>query len=84
MIFREEPHGMVPFGFAIGLIVAIGILALVIFVSQYIYKDAVKRKLNAELWLLIVLVAPGLSWIIYFLVRKTATREVKGDLKVTK
>ena len=49
-----------------------------IYIAQYIYKDAVKKKLNAEIWLLIVLLVPILSWIVYFIVRNVKARE-EGD-----
>jgi hypothetical protein len=58
-----------PAGMIVGLIIAIGALILLIFIAQYIYKDAIKRSLNAELWLLIVFLAPIISWIVYFIVR---------------
>ena len=49
-----------------------------IYVSQYIYKDAVKKKLNAELWLLIVMLVPIAAWIVYFIVRNVKAREAEG------
>jgi hypothetical protein len=45
------------------------ILAIIIFVDQYIYKDAMDKGLNAEIWLLICVFSPVISWIIYFIVR---------------
>ena len=56
------------------LIVWIVFLIVYIYMAQYIYKDAVKRKLNPELWLLIALLVPIASWIVYFLVRNEKTR----------
>lgn len=50
-------------------------IVIYIFVSQYIYKDAVKKKLNAEIWLLIVMLVPIGSWIVYFIVRNVKSRE---------
>jgi len=52
-------------------------MVIYIFVSQYIYKDAVKKKLNAELWLLIVMLVPIASWIVYFIVRNVKAREAE-------
>jgi len=37
---------------------------------QYIYKDAVRRNLNAEFWMIFALIFPVISWILYFIVRK--------------
>ncbi len=51
------------------LIIWIAFLIVYIYMAQYIYKDAIKRKLNPELWLLIVLLVPIASWIVYFIVR---------------
>ena len=56
------------------LIIWIAFLVVYIYMAQYVYKDAVKRKLNAELWLLIVLVVPIASWIVYFIVRNEKSR----------
>ena len=53
------------------------IMVIYIFISQYIYKDAVKKKLNAELWLLIVMLVPIASWIVYFIVRNVKAREAE-------
>ncbi len=54
----------------IGAIIG-GLIFVVIWILivQYIYKDAVKKDLNAEIWLLIILVSPIISWIVYFIVR---------------
>ena len=56
------------------LIIWIVLVIIYIYVAQYIYKDAVKRKLNAEMWLLIVLLVPFASWIVYFIVRNERAR----------
>ena len=56
------------------LIVWIAFLIIYIYMAQYVYKDAVKRKLNAEIWLLIVLLVPIASWIVYFIVRNERSR----------
>jgi len=55
-------------------IIWIAFVIIYIYVAQYIYKDAVKRKLNAEMWLLIVLLVPFASWIVYFIVRNERAR----------
>ena len=57
------------------LIIWIVFLVVYIYMAQYIYKDAIKRNLNAELWLLIVLLVPIASWIVYFIVRNERFRD---------
>ena len=59
------------------LIIWIAFLIVYIYMAQYIYKDAIKRKLNPELWLLIVLLVPIASRIVYFIVRNERTRYQK-------
>ena len=56
------------------LIIGIAFLIIYIYMAQYIYKDAIKRKLNAEVWLLIVLMFPIASWIVYFVLRNVKSR----------
>ena len=76
--------GLAAFGIAgmiVGLLIAIGLLVLFIFFAQYVYKDAVKRNLNAEMWLLIVFLVPVISWIVYFIVRNTPVPSSGGSLK---
>ena len=60
--------------FIVLIVVVIACIIVYIFILQWIYKDAVKRDLNGELWLIILLLAPILGIIIYFLVRKTKER----------
>jgi ABC-type transport system involved in multi-copper enzyme maturation permease subunit len=41
-----------------------------ILIGVYVYKDAASRRMNAILWTLVAIVAPGLTgFIIYLLVR---------------
>ena len=56
------------------IIVCIALFVFYIWLLQYIYKDAVKRDLNGELWLIILLIAPIVGIIVYFLVRKAKSR----------
>jgi len=63
------------------LILWLAFLVVYIYMAQYIYKDALRRNLNAELWLLIVLVVPIASWIVYFLVRKEKSR-IQAEPKI--
>ena len=62
------------FAIIILIIVAIALFVFYIWLLQYIYKDAVKRDLNGELWLIILLIAPIPGIIVYFLVRKSKSR----------
>ena len=72
-------------GAIVGLAVMVAAVILFIFITQYIYKDAMKRSLNAEMWLLIAFIAPIISWIVYFIVRNTNTTNItKGELKDAK
>jgi len=50
-------------------------IVIYIYIAQFIYKDAVKKKLNAEIWLLIVMLVPIASWIVYFIVRNEKSRD---------
>ncbi|TFG08546.1 MAG: hypothetical protein EU539_01900 [Promethearchaeota archaeon] len=60
-----------PLILGIFIAIAIAIFIVYIFVLQYVYKDAVKKGLNAELWLIILLLAPIIGIIVYFIVRRT-------------
>ena len=60
-----------PLLFALFIIIAIAVFIAVILLLRYIYQDAVKRGLNAELWLIIILIAPPIGVILYFVVRNT-------------
>ncbi len=57
----------------IGIFIAIAIALFIgaIMLLRYIYKDAVKRELNAELWIIIILIAPIIGIPLYFVVRNT-------------
>ena len=57
----------------LGLVIAIVIAVFIgaILLLRYIYKDAVKRELNAELWIIIILIAPIIGIPLYFVVRNT-------------
>ncbi len=57
------------------LIIGIVFFIVYIYMAQYIYKDTMKRNLNSEIWLLIVLLIPIASWIVYFIVRNEKSRE---------
>ncbi|MFX1339324.1 MAG: hypothetical protein ACFFDK_12000 [Promethearchaeota archaeon] len=57
----------------LGIFIAIAIVLFIaaIILLRYIYKDAVKRELNAELWIIIILIAPIIGIPLYFVVRNT-------------
>ncbi len=71
-------------GVTFALIIPIIILVIVFFtvaitvgIGVYVYRDAKKREMNAALWTLVVLLAPGLiGLIIYLIVR--SDREIKN------
>ncbi len=63
-----------PLLFGLFLAIAIAAFVVYIFVVQYIYKDAVKRDLNAELWLIIIFLTPIIGIIVYFIVRNVKSR----------
>lgn len=77
LVARTRPDGAPPASAAdpllVGIFIAIAIAVFigVIFLLRYIYKDAVKRELNAELWIIIILLAPIIGIPLYFVVRKT-------------
>ena len=58
----------------LGIFIAIAIAIFIgaIILLRYIYKDAVKRELNAELWIIIILLAPIIGIPLYFIVRNTS------------
>jgi len=60
-----------PLLFALFIVIAIAVFIAVILLLRYIYQDAVKRELNAELWLIIILIAPPIGVVLYFVVRNT-------------
>ena len=63
------PDDLNPAFIIVGLVIGIAVFAFYIFMTQYIYKDASKRNLNAEMWLLMAFIVPVFSWIVYFIVR---------------
>lgn len=53
------------------LVVLISFLIILIPIGIYVYRDAKRRGMNAVLWTLVAVVAPGLiGFIIYLLVRR--------------
>ncbi len=77
LVVRTRPDGPPPAGVAdpllVGLFISIAIALFIgaIILLRYIYKDAVKRELNAELWIIIILLAPIIGIPLYFVVRNT-------------
>ena len=75
LLERGEAMSQLPiFVIAIIIIIAIALFIEYIYLVQYIYKDAVKRDLNGELWIIILLLSPIIGIIIYFIVRKAKSR----------
>lgn len=69
---RPAPAGAPdPLLFVIFIAIAIALFIGAILLLRYIYKDAVKRELNAELWIIIILIAPIIGIPLYFVVRNT-------------
>ena len=60
-----------PLLFGIYIAIAIALFIGAIILLRYIYRDAVKRELNAELWIIIILIAPIIGIPLYFVVRNT-------------
>jgi len=60
-----------PLLFGIFIAIAIALFIGAIILLRYIYKDAVKRELNAEIWIIIILIAPIIGIPLYFVVRNT-------------
>ena len=65
----EEQFMLDPVWLIGAIIGGIIILVIIVAIDQYIYKDAMDKGLNAEIWLLICVFSPIISWIIYFIVR---------------
>ena len=75
LLERGEMMTTLPlFVIAIIIIIAIALFIVYIYLIQYIYKDAVKRELNGELWVIILLLSPLIGIIVYFIVRKAKSR----------
>ncbi|TFG22265.1 MAG: hypothetical protein EU529_10890, partial [Promethearchaeota archaeon] len=72
LLEREVMTTLPLFVIAILIILAIALIIVYIFLVQYIYKDAVKRDLNGELWIIILLLSPVIGIIVYFIVRKSS------------
>jgi hypothetical protein len=75
LLTRTRPDGAPPAGaadpilFGIFIAIAIALFIGAIILLRYIYKDAVQRELNAELWIIIILIAPIIGIPLYFVVR---------------
>ncbi len=52
------------------IIIIIIIYVLAIILAVWVYNDAKKRDMNAEVWLLIVLLTSFIGYIIYLIVRE--------------
>ena len=75
MLIGQEGWEWLGFG-ALGLICLVPIIWLVIAILLciWVYRDAESRGMSGALWLIIVLVAGLLGFIIYLVVRKDKTQ----------
>jgi len=67
MIFQETIFAITMLGVII-LIVIIYVIAIAL--AVWVYNDAKKRNMNAEMWLLIMLLTSFIGCIIYLIVRE--------------
>lgn len=67
MIFQETIFTITILGVIIVLII---IYVIAIALAVWVYKDAKKRDMNAEMWLLIVLLTSFIGFVIYLIVRE--------------
>ena len=66
MIFKEMVTITI-----LGVIILIAIIyVFAIILAVWVYKDAKKRDMNAEMWLLIVLLTSFIGFVIYLIVRE--------------
>jgi len=61
--------GLFPFAWIFMLIGGIAVLVLGVLIANYMHKDAVKRGINAEFWLVMGLFLNVFGLILYLIVR---------------
>ncbi len=66
-----------PFGWVIMLIGGIVILVSSVLIANYLHKDALKRGINSEFWLVFGLFLNIFGLILYLLVRNNYNQERK-------
>ncbi|MBY9010565.1 MAG: hypothetical protein KGD74_11925 [Candidatus Lokiarchaeota archaeon] len=66
-----------PFGWVFMLIGGIVVLVTSILIANYMHKDAIKRSINAEFWLVFGLILNVFGLILYLIVRNNYNQERK-------
>jgi len=66
-----------PFGWIFMLIGGIVYLVVSVLIANYMHKDAIKRGINAEFWLVFGLFFNVFGLILYLIVRKNYNQERK-------
>jgi uncharacterized membrane protein YoaK (UPF0700 family) len=66
-----------PFGWIFMLIGGIAVLVSGVLIAYYMHKDAIKRGINAEFWLVFGLLLNVFGLILYLIVRNNYNQERK-------
>ncbi|MBY9014389.1 MAG: hypothetical protein KGD68_01725 [Candidatus Lokiarchaeota archaeon] len=66
-----------PFGWVFMLIGGIALLVTSVLIGNYLHKDALKRGINAEFWLVLGLFLNIFGLILYLIVRNNYNQERK-------
>ncbi|MFX0046744.1 MAG: hypothetical protein ACFE8G_01115 [Candidatus Hermodarchaeota archaeon] len=66
-----------PFGWVFMLIGGIVALVIGVLIANYMHKDAIKRGINAEFWLVFGLIFNVFGLILYLIVRKNYNQQRK-------
>ena len=66
-----------PFGWIFMLIGGIAVLVIGVLIANYMHKDAIKRGINAEFWLVLGLIFSVFGLILYLIVRNNYNQERK-------
>ena len=77
MSLLQCPIYSVPFAWVFMLIGGIVALVVGILIANYMHKDAIKRGINAEFWLVFGLFFSVFGLILYFIVRNNYNQERK-------
>ena len=70
MSLLQCPIYSIPFAWVFMLIGGIVLLVVSLLIARYMHKDAIKREINAEFWLLIGLFLSVFGLLLYIFVRK--------------
>ena len=69
--------GLFPFAWIFMLIGGIAVLIIAVLIANYMHKDAIKRGINAEFWLVMGLFLNVFGLILYLIVRNNYNQERK-------